>query len=108
MEIEVGDVVRLADPAWCVDQAAKKLGGLALKESNITETVYLAIAMVIGYLCGHFSVTLGGIPFALGTSASCMIAGILFSWLRTRNPAFDEPMSELPDKQESCRKGLYE
>jgi putative transport protein len=92
--IEAGDVVRLAGPIWCVEQAAKKLGGKPLVESTITETVYLAIAMVIGYLVGHFSVTLGGIPFALGTSAGCMIAGILFSWMRTRNPAFGGPMSE--------------
>jgi len=92
--IEVGDVVRLAGPEWCVNMAAKKFGGKALVESTITETVYLAIAMVIGYLVGHISVTLGGIPFALGTSAGCMVAGILFSWLRTRNPAFGGPMSE--------------
>jgi len=92
--IEAGDVVRLVGPIWCVEQAAKKLGGKPLVESTITETTYMAIAMVIGYLVGHFSVTLGGIPFALGTSAGCMVAGIFFSWLRTRNPAFGGPMSE--------------
>jgi hypothetical protein len=46
---------------------------------------------------GHpfsFSVTLGGIPFALETSAGCMLAGIIFSFLRTRNPALGGPMSE--------------
>jgi putative transport protein len=92
--IEAGDVVRLVGPAYCVNMAAKKLGGKPLMEGTITETVYLAMAMVIGYLVGHFSVTLGGIPFALGTSAGCMVAGILFSWWRTRNPAFGGPMSE--------------
>ncbi len=92
--IEVGDVLRLAGPEWCVNMAAKKFAGRPIVESAITETTYLAIAMVIGYLIGHFSVTLGGIPFALGTSAGCMVAGILFSWLRTRNPAFGGPMSE--------------
>jgi putative transport protein len=92
--IEAGDVVRLAGPAWCVEQAAKKFGGRPLVESAVTETVYLAIALVIGYLVGHLSVKLGGIPFALGTSAGCMLAGIIFAWLRTRNPAFGGPMSE--------------
>ncbi|MCP3944538.1 MAG: transporter [Desulfobacteraceae bacterium] len=92
--IEVGDVIRLAGPEWCVNMAAKKFGGRPILESAITETTYLAIAMVLGYLVGHFSVTLGGIPFALGTSAGCMVAGILFSWWRTRNPAFGGPMSE--------------
>lgn len=92
--IEKGDVVRIAGPKLCVEHAAKKLGGKPLIESTITETSYLAVAMVIGYLVGHASVTLGGIPFALGTSAGCMISGILFSWWRTRNPSFGGPMSE--------------
>ena len=92
--LEKGDVIRLAGPAWCVNMAAKKLGGKPLVESSVTETMYLAIALVIGYLFGHFSVTIADIPFALGTSAGCMIAGILFSWWRTKNPAFGGPMSE--------------
>jgi putative transport protein len=92
--IEVGDVVRLAGPAYCVDRAAKKLGGRPIVINAVTETFYLAVAMVIGYLVGHASVQLGGIPFALGTSAGCMLAGILFAFLRTRNPAFGGPMSE--------------
>jgi len=92
--IETGDVLRLAGPKLCVAYAAEKLGGKPIVESNVTETVYLAVAMVIGYIVGHLSITLAGIPFALGTSAGCMIAGILFSWLRTRNPAFGGPMSE--------------
>jgi len=92
--VETGDVLRLAGPKLCVAYASEKLGGKPIVESNVTETVYLAIAMVIGYIVGHLSITLAGIPFALGTSAGCMIAGILFSWLRTRNPAFGGPMSE--------------
>ena len=92
--IEKGDVVRLAGPKLCVEHAAKKLGGKPIIESTITETSYLAVAMVIGYLVGHASVVLGGIPFALGTSAGCMISGILFSWWRTKNPTFGGPMSE--------------
>jgi putative transport protein len=92
--LETGDVVRLGGPKWCVDMAAKKLGGSPLVESSITETKYLSVALVIGYLVGHFSVKIAGIPFALGTSAGCMLAGILFSWWRTRNPAFGGPMSE--------------
>jgi putative transport protein len=45
-------------------------------------------------MVGHLSVKISGIPFALGTSAGCMLMGILVSWLRTRNPAFGGPTSE--------------
>ena len=92
--LESGDVVRLAGPKWCIDMAAKKLGGTPLVESTLTETKYLAVALVIGYIVGHLSIKIAGIPFALGTSAGCMVAGILFSWWRTSNPAFGGPMSE--------------
>ncbi len=92
--IEKGDVVRLGGPMKAIERAATKLGGKPLVESTLTETSYLAVAMVIGYLVGHFSVEIAGIPFALGTSAGCMVAGILFSWWRTKKPTFGGPMSE--------------
>lgn len=92
--VEVGDVIRVAGSDWCVKQAGKKLNSNPIVESTLTEAFYLALSLLIGYVCGHFSVTLGGIPFALGTSAGCMLTGIIFSFLRTRNPAFGGPMSE--------------
>ncbi|WP_114765051.1 aspartate:alanine exchanger family transporter [Vibrio rhodolitus] len=92
--VEVGDVVRVAGSKWCVDQTAKQLNSVAIVESTVTETFYLALALLIGYVCGHFSVSIMGIPFALGTSAGCMLTGIIFSFLRTRNPTFGGPMSE--------------
>ncbi|MCG9728716.1 transporter [Shewanella sp. Isolate13] len=92
--VEIGDVLRVAGSDWCVQQVAKKLNSTPIVESTLTETFYLALSLLIGYVCGHFSVTLGGIPFALGTSAGCMLTGIIFSFLRTRNPNFGGPMSE--------------
>ena len=92
--VEVGDVLRLAGSEFCVEHAAKKLNSKPIVESTVTETFYLAVSLLIGYVCGKLSVTLGGIPFALGTSAGCMLTGIMFSYLRTRNPAFGGPMSE--------------
>ncbi|MCL1125743.1 aspartate:alanine exchanger family transporter [Shewanella surugensis] len=93
-QIEMGDVIRVAGSDWCVKQAAKKLNSTPIVESTITETFYLALSLLIGYICGHLSVNISGIPFALGTSAGCMLTGIIFSFFRTRNPAFGGPMSE--------------
>nr|WP_086937555.1 transporter [Thaumasiovibrio occultus] len=92
--LEVGDVIRVAGSKWCVDQVATKLKSVAIVESTVTETFYLALSLLIGYICGHASVTIAGIPFALGTSAGCMLTGIVFSFLRTRNPSLGGPMSE--------------
>ncbi|WP_083698122.1 aspartate:alanine exchanger family transporter [Shewanella sp. UCD-KL21] len=92
--IQVGDVLRLAGSDWCVKQTASKLNSVPIVESTVTETMYLALSLLIGFVCGHASVNLGGIPFALGTSAGCMLTGIVFSYLRTRNPTLGGPMSE--------------
>ncbi|MDK9781609.1 transporter [Vibrio sp. B172a] len=93
-KVEVGDVVRIAGSQWCVEQTASKLNSVPIVESTVTETFYLALSLLIGYVFGHLSVTVAGIPFALGTSAGCMLTGIVFSFLRTRNPSFGGPMSE--------------
>ena len=45
--LETGEVVRLGGPKWCIDMAAKKLGGTPLVESSLTETKYLALAHII-------------------------------------------------------------
>jgi len=92
--VEKGDVLRLAGPAWCVNQAAKALKSVPHVESAYTEVAFMAVALLVGFIVGHVSVTIGGIPFALGTSAGCMLMGILISWLRTRNPDFGGPTSD--------------
>jgi putative transport protein len=92
--VEKGDVLRLAGPTWCVNQAAKALKSVPHVESAYTEVAFLATALLFGFIVGHASVKIGGIPFALGTSAGCMLMGILVSWLRTRNPDFGGPTSE--------------
>jgi len=92
--VEKGDVLRLAGPTWCVNQAAKALKSVPHVESAYTEVAFMATALLFGFIVGHASVKIGGIPFALGTSAGCMLMGILVSWLRTRNPDFGGPTSE--------------
>lgn len=92
--VEKGDVLRLAGPTWCVNQAAKALKSTPIVESAYTEVAFMAVALLVGFIVGHASVTISGIPFALGTSAGCMLMGILVSWLRTRNPEFGGPTSE--------------
>lgn len=92
--VEKGDVLRLAGPAWCVDRAAKALKAVPIIESAYTEVSFMSAALVMGFVIGHASVKISGIPFALGTSAGCMLMGIFVSFLRTRNPAFGGPTSE--------------
>jgi putative transport protein len=93
-KVQVGDVLRVIGPDFCVQQAAKALGGKPILDTAVTEVMYMAIAMGIGYIVGSLSVKVAGIPFALGTSAGCLLAGIFVSYWRSRNPEFGGPVSE--------------
>jgi putative transport protein len=93
-KVNVGDVLRLIGPDFCLKNAAKALGGKPILDSMTTEVMYMALAMAIGYIVGSLSVKVAGIPFALGTSAGCLMAGILVSYWRSRNPEFGGPVNE--------------
>jgi putative transport protein len=92
--VEKGDVLRIAGPDWCVKQAAKAMNSTPIVETAYTEVAFLSAALVMGFIIGHASVVIGGIPFALGTSAGCMLMGIMVSYFRTRKPTFGGPTSE--------------
>jgi putative transport protein len=93
-QVQAGDVLRLVGPEFLFREAAKNLGGKPILRTTYTEVWFLSAAMAIGYLVGSLSFTLGGIPFSLGTSAGCIMAGVLVSYLRSRNPEIGGPVSE--------------
>lgn len=93
-DIRFGDVLRLTGPDAALKHAADKLGGHAVLPTLKSEILYLALAMLVGYLVGIITVHISGIPFALGTSAGCILAGVGVSYLRSRNPEFGGPVHE--------------
>ena len=93
-DILFGDVLRLSGPDAAIKNAAKRLGGHAILQTLKSEVLYLALAMLVGYLVGIITVHIAGIPFALGTSAGCILAGVAVSYFRSRNPEFGGPVHE--------------
>jgi len=93
-DVRFGDVVRISGPDTAIKHVAAAVGGRPILDSTVTEVTYLALGMLVGYLVGILSVTISGIPFALGTSAGCMLAGIFVSYFRSRNPEFGGPVDE--------------
>lgn len=93
-DVRFGDVLRLTGPDAALRTAAKRLGGHIILPTMKSEVLYLAIAMLTGYLVGIVTVTVSGIPFALGTSAGVIMAGIGVSYFRSRNPEFGGPVHE--------------
>ncbi|MEL0637726.1 transporter [Marinomonas sp. TI.3.20] len=93
-DIRFGDVLRLTGPDTALKAAAKFLGARAILPTMKSEVLYLALAMLVGYLVGIINFTVSGIPFALGTSAGCILAGVGVSYFRSRNPDFGGPVHE--------------
>jgi putative transport protein len=93
-DVRFGDVLRLTGPDSALQAMAKRLGGTAILPTMKSEVLYLSLAMLVGYLVGIVSVTVAGIPFALGTSAGVIMAGVGVSYFRSRNPNFGGPVHE--------------
>lgn len=93
-DVRFGDVLRLTGPDVALKAAAKQLGGHAVLPTMKSEVLYLALAMLAGYLFGIVTITISDIPFALGTSAGCILVGIGVSYFRSRNPDFGGPVHE--------------
>ncbi|WP_204263024.1 TrkA C-terminal domain-containing protein [Methylobacterium sp. BTF04] len=93
-DVQFGDVLRLTGPDGAIRNAAKRLGGRVILPTMRSEVLYLALAMLVGYLAGIATITISGIPFALGTSASVILAGVGVSYFRSRNPEFGGPVNE--------------
>ena len=93
-DVRFGDVLRLTGPDAAIQSAARRLVGHAILPTMKSEVLYLALAMLAGYLVGIVTVTISGIPFALGTSAGIIMAGVFVSYFRSRNPEFGGPVHE--------------
>lgn len=93
-DVRFGDVLRLTGPDVALKATAKQLGGHAVLPTMKSEVLYLALAMLAGYLVGIVTITISDIPFALGTSAGCILTGIGVSYFRSRNPDFGGPVHE--------------
>lgn len=93
-EVRFGDTLRLIGTDVSLRKVAASLGGHPILPTMKSEVLYLSLAMLVGYLFGTITVQVSGIPFALGTSAGCLLAGIAVSYFRSRNPEFGGPVHE--------------
>ena len=86
-EAHSGDVVRLVGEAGDVARAADQIG-YSLVPSKLVDYVYLGLGVLAGILIGMITVSVAGVPVALGTGGGCLISGLIFGWLRAKHPTF--------------------
>ncbi|MFM0649424.1 aspartate-alanine antiporter [Paraburkholderia bryophila] len=86
-KLEHGDVITFygspKDTKRAVDAA-----GYELPNTNKTDFIYMGVGLVLGLLIGLIVVNVGGIPLTLGSGGGCLLAGLLFGWMRGKHPMY--------------------
>lgn len=84
-ELHRGDVLTLVGAREDVARSAAKLG-YVVRATQKTDFVFLGLGVLVGIAFGRLSARLGGIDVTLGTGGGCLLAGLLFGWIRSRYP----------------------
>ena len=86
-KLEHGDVITFygspKDTKRAVDAA-----GYELPYSNKTDFIYMGVGIVLGLLIGLIVIDVGGVPLTLGSGGGCLLAGLLFGWMRGKHPMY--------------------
>ncbi|WP_158936280.1 aspartate-alanine antiporter family protein [Burkholderia sp. S171] len=86
-KLEHGDVITFygspQDTKRAVDAA-----GYELPVTNKTDFIYMGVGIVIGLLIGLIVVNVGGVPLTLGSGGGCLLAGLVFGWMRGKHPMY--------------------
>ena len=93
--VDSGDTLELVGLKKEVETAAKQLGYID-RPTNATDMVFVGIGILIGGVIGALAIHIGGVPISLSTSGGALIAGLVFGWLRSKDPTFGQiPESSL-------------
>jgi putative transport protein len=84
-QVHRGDVLTLIGIKEDVARGASKLGYI-IKATQKTDFVFLGLGVLIGIGIGRLSAHVGGIELTLGTGGGCLLAGLLFGWIRSHYP----------------------
>ncbi|MFB9661137.1 aspartate-alanine antiporter [Glycomyces mayteni] len=87
--IQRGDTLRLAGAARDMQRAVPMIG-FRIDPKVTFDMVFIAVGVVLGFLIGMLVWTVGTIPLTLGTGGGCLLAGLLFGWIRSKRPTFGQ------------------
>ncbi|MBN3763177.1 aspartate-alanine antiporter [Burkholderia sp. Ac-20365] len=86
-QLEHGDVLTYFGSAKDTKRAVAATG-YELPYSIKTDFIYMGVGMVIGLLIGLIVVNVGGVPLTLGSGGGCLLAGLVFGWMRGKHPMY--------------------
>jgi putative transport protein len=89
-----GDVFRVTGSQLRVKELEQTIGGRVVHASATTDVVTLALGLAVGAFLGAIPIPIPGLTLSLGSAVGLLLAGILLSILRTRNPKLGGPFPE--------------
>jgi aspartate-alanine antiporter len=87
--VEIGDVARVAGAPSDVDRVSERIG-YPVPPADKTDFLYFGLGLLSGFAIGMLGVPFRGASLGLGTGGGCLIAGLVFGWLRARRPTFGQ------------------
>ncbi|RRR96916.1 aspartate-alanine antiporter [Glycomyces terrestris] len=87
--IQRGDTLRLAGATRDMQRVVPMIG-FRVDPKVTFDMVFIAVGVVLGFLIGLLVWTVGTIPLTLGTGGGCLLAGLLFGWIRSKRPTFGQ------------------
>jgi aspartate-alanine antiporter len=88
-QLAVGDVARIVGSRADVARASRLIG-YPVPPADKTDFLYFGLGLVTGFALGMVGVRFAGATLGLGTGGGCLVAGLLFGWLRARRPTFGQ------------------
>jgi putative transport protein len=88
-EVHVGDTVTLSGAAKDVDAFSSRVG-FKLTSAVKADFVWIGLGVVVGFLIGKITIRVGSIPLTLATGGGCLLAGLLFGYIRAKRPTFGQ------------------
>ena len=82
-----GDEVQLIGKSSDLNKVSHLLG-YAISEAKITDFIFFGIGMSLGFIFGTFSFTIFGVSIEIGNGVGCLLAGLIFGWIRSTHPRY--------------------
>ncbi|NUO58645.1 MAG: aspartate-alanine antiporter [Hamadaea sp.] len=84
-QINTGDTLKFTGMKSDLNKFVPRVG-FKIDPTVKMDIVFISIGIILGMLIGKIEVPLGDIPLSLGTGGGCLLSGLLFGWLRAKNP----------------------